>query len=466
MRDEAFMARVAAVSGETRQEKKKWVTDRLAALQPRIDSASVAREKAVRDGVLADKVFLQAASKIAARNKTLNDSTVKSVKELINAKPRVAKIAADSAAMARRLVSGLETFRKKQVVVAAEVAAATAYANSLARQRDSLKTLIAEKASMHLKPLSDASDAIAQAARIVSRAQAPLDSVLLLQNSARDDSIRVDREKNVFVSQAQQVIDIKTDEIMQKYKAIDVIAAKITEVRGDSSAAMADKQEQQNVFGALLVEQLRLLHQEETAIAELELERETAEAPTRPQPVPVETALATLLKNGAIPLSPAIPPEQKQSAAEDAAQRQIMLIYDLIDKGKTEAAKDAFTSHRKLLEKNLYPEAFEAIKMTVEGVEPAPSPQPETTAETDPPPPGQEWEMPRQPATVFISSVPPVASIYMDGRLIGRTNVGYVDVLSGKHTIQFIKGDKTCTQEMSFREGQNPAVVVKLPCGK
>jgi hypothetical protein len=72
----------------------------------------------------------------------------------------------------------------------------------------------------------------------------------------------------------------------------------------------------------------------------------------------------------------------------------------------------------------------------------------------------------RKPATVFISSFPPVASVYMDGQLVGKTNVGYVKVTSGKHTMQFIKGDKTCTQDMTFIEGQNPATMVKLPCGQ
>jgi hypothetical protein len=72
----------------------------------------------------------------------------------------------------------------------------------------------------------------------------------------------------------------------------------------------------------------------------------------------------------------------------------------------------------------------------------------------------------RKPATVFITSVPPVATVYMDGQLIGKTSTGYLNVTSGKHTMQFVKGDKTCTQEMTFTEGQNPAMVVKLPCGQ
>jgi PEGA domain len=116
------------------------------------------------------------------------------------------------------------------------------------------------------------------------------------------------------------------------------------------------------------------------------------------------------------------------------------------------------------LKANLIPDAFVAIKTTIDGLEPsAEAPKVPavvvTAAQPDP-----ESDAPKKEATVFIASVPPAASIFMDGRLIGKTNVGYVKVTSGKRIMQFLKGDMNCTIQMSFIEGINPAQVVRLPC--
>jgi hypothetical protein len=73
-------------------------------------------------------------------------------------------------------------------------------------------------------------------------------------------------------------------------------------------------------------------------------------------------------------------------------------------------------------------------------------------------------EIPQKEATIFITSLPPVAMAYMDGEPVGKTNIGYLKVMSGKHLMQFMKGDLTCTREMTFIEGINPTQIVKLPC--
>jgi hypothetical protein len=328
--------------------------------------------------------------------------------------------------------------------------------------------------------------------------------------------VRVNNEKSVFVSQAQQVIDAKNEEIKLKSNSIEVITAKTTKAKSDSSAAAADKQEQMNVLSKLLVEQQRMVKQGEKTIADLEVEREIAATPP-PAPKPVAAPVAAPAEpqspTAAVPkTAPAIAPKPapaaplqpkaqsappKQPAAQESAERQVALLYELIDQGKTETAIRVFNASRKMLEKNLFPDAFEAIKATIESLPPpqtapsapapvaktpepapsapAPAPQPsQPTPAAQPapapvvivPPPQTEPEVERKPATVFISSFPPVASVYMDGQLVGKTNVGYVKVTSGKHTMQFIKGDKTCTQDMTFLEGQNPATMVKLPCGQ
>ena len=508
MRDEAFAAMVANAAGKTWREQSKWTSGQLAALQPVMDSASEAREKIARDGVLAGKEFLQIIKNFAVQNKSLNDGIAKSWKELINAKPRLAKMEQDSAAAAKRGETTSQTFTVKHATLAAESAAATAVADSITRLRASLATFIAEKESSRQKQFAGASAAIMQTAQAVQRSQTALDNVKIRQQTVQADSVRVDKEKSVFVSQAQQVIDTKNEEIKLKSNSIEVITAKTTKARSDSSAAATDKQEQMNVLSKLLVEQQRLVKQGEKTIADLEVEREIAATPpSAPQPAaapsaaalePVTQAPAPKPQAKAAPSQPkAQPAPQKPSGAQEAAERQLALLYELIDQGKAETAIRVFNTNRKLLEKNLIPDAFEAIKTTIESlsqpqaapsapapvaktpepVQPAsaPTPQPSTpTAAAQPapapvvpvPPAPPEPDVERKPATVFISSMPPVASVYMDGQLVGKTNVGYVKVTSGKHTMQFIKGDKTCTQEMTFSEGQNPATMVKLPCGQ
>jgi hypothetical protein len=499
MRDEAFADKVADAAGTTWHEKGKWTNGQLAAIQPAMDSASGAREKIARDGVLAGKEFLQIIKNFTAQNKALNDGIAKSWKEMINAKPRLVKMEQDSAAAAKRCETASRTFAVKHASLAAEAASATA--DSVTRLRAGLTTLMAEKESSRQKQVANASAAIVQAAQAVERCQTALDNVKIRQQTVRDDSVRINKEKSVFVSQPQQVIDAKNEEIKLKSNSIEMITAKITKVGSDSSAAAADKQEQMNVFSKLLVEQQRQVKQGEKTIADLEVEREIAATPPpAPQPVaapvtapePVTPAPAPKPQAKAAPSQPKTQPApQKPSGVQESAERQVTLLYDLIDQGKTETAIRVFTTNRKLLEKNLFPDAFEAIKTAIESLEPAPAPaikapEPAQASPTPPPqpstpapavqpapapvvivpPPQTEPDVERKPATVFISSFPPVASVYMDGQLVGKTNVGYVKVTSGKHTMQFIKGDKTCTQDMTFIEGQNPATMVKLPCGQ
>jgi hypothetical protein len=65
-------------------------------------------------------------------------------------------------------------------------------------------------------------------------------------------------------------------------------------------------------------------------------------------------------------------------------------------------------------------------------------------------------------ATVFIASIPPVADIYMDGKLIGKTNISELKVTSGTHSLRFVKGDKEVSKQMTFQVGKNPSQMVRL----
>ncbi len=312
-----------------------------------------------------------------------------------------------------------------------------------------------------------------------------MDAVLARQQAARDDSIRTNKEKNVYVVQADAAIESKKEELRLAQGASEALAGEVSKARNDSSAAVNDKREQENVLGPLLADARQKVQNGNEAMRRLGSERDAAVAPKAPSPAAPPVPAPVVPAHAETPAA-APAPVREQSATREAAQRQLTLIYDLIDRGKHDAARRAYTTNCKLLEKNLDTEAFQVIKTTIESLEPprapaaklqeapAVTPAADTALAMEPQPapvpavstpPSSETDTERKPATVFISSVPPVASVYMDGQQIGRTNTGFVTVTSGKHTMQFVKGDKTCTKEMTFTEGQNPAVVVKLPCG-
>lgn len=64
--------------------------------------------------------------------------------------------------------------------------------------------------------------------------------------------------------------------------------------------------------------------------------------------------------------------------------------------------------------------------------------------------------------TVFISSLPPMADVYMDGKLIGKTNIDKLKVTTGTHTMRFVKGDKELSKQMTFKAGENPSQLIRL----
>ena len=98
--------------------------------------------------------------------------------------------------------------------------------------------------------------------------------------------------------------------------------------------------------------------------------------------------------------------------------------------------------------------------------EPAPAPAPaappaaEPAPEVSAPPPPAPSAAPAssgESATIFISSMPPVADVYMDGKLIGKTNISKLNVSPGTHSMKFVKGTIEVTEDMTFKPGDNPS---------
>jgi len=92
---------------------------------------------------------------------------------------------------------------------------------------------------------------------------------------------------------------------------------------------------------------------------------------------------------------------------------------------------------------------------------PTPAPAPEA-APTPTPAPAAAAAASGEPATIFISSIPPVADVYMDGKLIGKTNISKLNVVAGAHTLRFVKGTAEITQDFTFKAGDNPSRFVSI----
>ena len=467
LREEVIVSMMAAAGDISRQEWNRRVRETLNVTQTRLDSAFAAQEKNVHDGVLGEKQYQLKIKDLATRNRTLRASITRMSRELINAKPRQEKLQRDSASAFGRRESASEGFGKARAAVAAALMLNAAQSDSLARMKDSLVSFAAGKGASFQKKLENAHADIMLALESARRAQAVCDSIGGLQQAARNDSMTADREKEALVGSARQSMEMKQEDVQAKSSLIEVLAAQLAKAKSDSISAIRDKREQQDVYKEMLREQQRMARREEQSAADQQ---------QKPSTVPAVSA------------SPK--PATRQTSAAESAQSQLTKIFELIDQGKNSAARKAFSVNREFLKRNLFPDAFDAVRTTIESLEHsagetptdrknepagvpaaaasepaqpaavvAPASQPAPQMEPKP-------EVPRKEASVFISSVPPVASIFMDGQLVGKTNVGYVKVTSGKHMMQFIKAGLSCTMEMSFIEGVNPAQMVKLPCGQ
>lgn len=65
-------------------------------------------------------------------------------------------------------------------------------------------------------------------------------------------------------------------------------------------------------------------------------------------------------------------------------------------------------------------------------------------------------------ASIFIASIPPVADIYADDILIGRTNVALIELTSGTHNMSFKKDSLKYDTLMTLKPGKNPSVMIRL----
>lgn len=111
---------------------------------------------------------------------------------------------------------------------------------------------------------------------------------------------------------------------------------------------------------------------------------------------------------------------------------------------------------------------------TIEQVETEPveqeSPAPYDYETTPPVPPAITTEekvrsVDNWDATVLINTIPPRAKIYIDGKLIGESNIGEIKVVSGTHEMKLVVNNKTCIRKITFEVGKNRSMLFRVPCG-
>jgi hypothetical protein len=93
---------------------------------------------------------------------------------------------------------------------------------------------------------------------------------------------------------------------------------------------------------------------------------------------------------------------------------------------------------------------------------PAPTPIPGPVEKPAPMPTPVSSVISGGEASIFIASIPPVADVYLDGKLIGKTNVSEIKLPAGTHNLKFVKGVKEITKAITVQPGKNPSQMVRL----
>ena len=88
------------------------------------------------------------------------------------------------------------------------------------------------------------------------------------------------------------------------------------------------------------------------------------------------------------------------------------------------------------------------------------------TTRTVPPVTKKAPTIDRRDATIFITTIPPKAKVYMDGKYIGESNYGNVRVATGTHEMKFVINKQTCTRRITFKPGKNRSILIRVPCKK
>jgi hypothetical protein len=70
-------------------------------------------------------------------------------------------------------------------------------------------------------------------------------------------------------------------------------------------------------------------------------------------------------------------------------------------------------------------------------------------------------ELKEYTSAVFIASIPPVAQVFLNGKLIGRTNLELLYFKPGTHLITMRKGNAEWKETITVHSGKNPSMMTQ-----
>lgn len=73
-----------------------------------------------------------------------------------------------------------------------------------------------------------------------------------------------------------------------------------------------------------------------------------------------------------------------------------------------------------------------------------------------------EFEREHAKATIYITTDPPSADVFMDGKYVGKANKDVVYIIPGNREITLIKGELYFQKTIYFKKGSNQPLDVKL----
>jgi DNA repair exonuclease SbcCD ATPase subunit len=419
----------------------------------RLESLSRAAELRQTDLAEEKENIERLARERAARRKRLLRKTREELKSLQNKREAAA---AERLAAQKRYHALLREEREERLRQDSAIRKARKELTELLGNRKGVRDDSAEVAATLDSAIRESRRTIARYDTLISSKEKELARLRAEREQAREDSLKAVSEYTSAIQQAGMAVVRQADRLETKKKAVAALLNAVEKARENERAARWKAE------GALNSAQDKVTWYDSLMAAK-------------------RRDLATLDARSA-----AEKVAEEAAAVRREAQRCLVEIYGRLREDPY-AARELLNKKTALLEVYLDPEAFRLLKSSVReacatarerGDATAPHSESAaankgTTAKTKPSPAGETEpktektaQGPPSPAdaTVYFSSMPPGARVYIDGRFVGNADAGNLRVRSGIHTVQLVSGGDTCVKRMRFKTGKNPVVFVKVPC--
>lgn len=309
--------------------------------------------------------------------------------------------------------------------------------------REQARTDSANAVQKLMRLTSESHEAITRYDSLIKIKEKELTDLLSKREAARKDSLEVAAAHAAAVQHANAALVQQADQVETKKKAVTALLVAVEKAREDH------KLERRQVEGELGSVQNEVVRYDSLIAAK---NRDLATLDARNE---AETAA------------------EEVAAMRREAQEQLVEVYNRLHEDAL-AARELFDAQRELFEDYLDAEAFQVLQSSIrealkQGSE-SPDSEASSSGRSDKPPGETDQNEPEQvnssppDATVYFSSMPPGARVYIDGRFVGNANADDLRVWSGEHTVEFVSRQDKCVKRMHFKAGKNPVAFGKIPC--